>query len=301
MSVKISQMPIALRVHDDAIIPIVQNGNSHVIHAEQLWTSHNMVGKFSDDSTPADWFWYPNGEKIAIPVNPVTGEFSYYFDGEITQPRPFNPSYQINTGMTLTKLERWDKMPPLGAGANTFMFFVDAFNSTTIPVIDCRNAVNNKALSYMFVNNSEITQAPRIVFTNTQNVRYIEMLFNLNKNHKVISITGLDLSCCTDFKSNPLSKNSAPFIELINLGKPQSIGNGNMLDCRAINWGDDSKATGARQSLVDSLLTNSFNRAAAGYNSATIQLYRIQYDRLSADEIAAIQTKGYSIAIDEEF
>lgn len=68
------------------------------------------------------------------------------------------------------------------------------------------------------------------------------------------------------------------------------------------NWGDESDTTtyplsvGARQSLVDTLLTYSYDRAANGLSNATIQLQSKVKARLTADEITAIQNKGYTIS-----
>ena len=68
------------------------------------------------------------------------------------------------------------------------------------------------------------------------------------------------------------------------------------------NWGDESDTTtyplsvGARQSLVDSLLTYSYDRAANGLSNCKIQLHSKVKARLTADEITAIQNKGYTIS-----
>ena len=62
-------------------------------------------------------------------------------------------------------------------------------------------------------------------------------------------------------------------------------------------WGiDDETNTDARQSLVDSLITNSFDRAAAGYSTCTITLSSNTKAALTEDEIAQITSKGYTIA-----
>ena len=62
-------------------------------------------------------------------------------------------------------------------------------------------------------------------------------------------------------------------------------------------WGvDDETTTDARQSLVDSLLTYSFDRATAGYSTCTISLHNTQKALLTEDEIAQITSKGYTIA-----
>ena len=62
-------------------------------------------------------------------------------------------------------------------------------------------------------------------------------------------------------------------------------------------WGEnDETTTDARQSLVDSLLTYSFDRAAAGYSTCTISLRSNTKALLTEDEIAQITSKGYTIA-----
>lgn len=59
-------------------------------------------------------------------------------------------------------------------------------------------------------------------------------------------------------------------------------------------WGDGSDEN--RQSLVDSLLTYSYNRNAAVIDTATIKLSPTTLARLTTDEVAAITAKGYTLA-----
>lgn len=53
----------------------------------------------------------------------------------------------------------------------------------------------------------------------------------------------------------------------------------------------------ARQDLVDSLLTNSFDRASAGYSVFTITLSQATFNLLTKEEITAITNKGYTITV----
>jgi hypothetical protein len=62
----------------------------------------------------------------------------------------------------------------------------------------------------------------------------------------------------------------------------------------AAPWGTGSDEN--RQSLVDSLLTYSYDRAANGMESATIQLSSTSKALLTDAELAAITAKGYTIA-----
>ena len=59
-------------------------------------------------------------------------------------------------------------------------------------------------------------------------------------------------------------------------------------------WGTGSEE--ARQSLVNSLLTDSYDRAAAGMPPVTIKLSATSKTALTSEEIAAITAKGFTIA-----
>lgn len=63
------------------------------------------------------------------------------------------------------------------------------------------------------------------------------------------------------------------------------------------NWGVNSDTiTEARQSLIDSLITYSFDRATAGYSSCTLKLAANTKAVLTEEEIAQITAKNYTIA-----
>ena len=65
----------------------------------------------------------------------------------------------------------------------------------------------------------------------------------------------------------------------------------------AKNWGVNSETiTEARQSLIDSLITYSFDRATAGYSSCTLKLAANTKAVLTEEEIAQITAKNYTIA-----
>lgn len=87
------------------------------------------------------------------------------------------------------------------------------------------------------------------------------------------------------------------YILLKNIGKVDSAHNYN-LSWRT--WGtetSDPLTKGALQSVRDSLITYSFDRAAAGYtNNCTITLSSETKALLTQDEIAQITAKGYTLA-----
>lgn len=77
------------------------------------------------------------------------------------------------------------------------------------------------------------------------------------------------------------------------------IGLGAQSEVTAVSFAQSSKlgsTAAARAALVDTLLTNSFDRATAGYDPMTVTLHADAKARLTTDEIAAITAKGFTIA-----
>ena len=66
------------------------------------------------------------------------------------------------------------------------------------------------------------------------------------------------------------------------------------------NWGVEDEtielSAGARQSLIDTLITYSYDRATAGYSTCTVTLHADTKALLTQDEIAQITAKGYTLA-----
>lgn len=86
-------------------------------------------------------------------------------------------------------------------------------------------------------------------------------------------------------------------MEIIGLGTRETVTS--HVFTGATYWGVNSTAQpGAKQSLLDSLLTNSYDRATAGYATCTIKLSTNtwnQYNSFTAEDKQAIAGKGYSI------
>ena len=65
----------------------------------------------------------------------------------------------------------------------------------------------------------------------------------------------------------------------------------------ATNWGvNNTTITDARQSLIDSLITYSYDRATASYSTCTVTLAANTKAQLTESDIAAITAKGFTIA-----
>lgn len=93
------------------------------------------------------------------------------------------------------------------------------------------------------------------------------------------------------FDANPYTR----YMVIKNLGYYQSGSYLNMEYSRV--WGiANDEVPDARQSLIDSLVTYSFDRASAGYSTMTMKLYADVKALLTEEEIAQITAKGYTIA-----
>lgn len=77
---------------------------------------------------------------------------------------------------------------------------------------------------------------------------------------------------------------------LKNIGK---VSNFNWNEANMSNWGNYSEDN--RQSLVKTLRDYSFDRVTAGYSACTIKLHADTLARLTAEEIAAITAKGFTL------
>ena len=195
------------------------------------------------------------------------------------------------------------------------------FNScdslTTVPAFDTRNVED---MSSMFQFCSSITTIPSF---NTSNVTNMSYMFQSCSS--LITVPELDTSKATNmnnmfsycsslttiegisFKSFSDSKMSTYY--LFGYSSNSSIRKAVFKDIgyqsTAVqfnteyieNWGvNTDDIPDARQSLIDSLITYSFDRASAGYPTCTITLSSNTKALLTSDEIAQITAKGFTIA-----
>lgn len=146
----------------------------------------------------------------------------------------------------------------------------------------------------MFSSCSGLTVIPAL---DTRQVTNMGSMFNGCQSLK--KITSLDMDKCTNFYGmfTYSGIDTIRFMLLKGLGTPSEVTSySNTYMNRCYYWGVDSTdIPDARQSLVDSLLTYSFDRAAAGYATCEIKLSSSSYNQLTAQELADIQAKGYNI------
>ena len=171
--------------------------------------------------------------------------------------------------------------------------FYGCSSLTTIPELDTHRVTR---MSSCFYGCSKLTTIPEL---DTSNVTIMNGCFESCS--KLKRIEGIS------FKNMDSISNYSKFIFGYSYNIPCSYilikDIGTKSACTTIDttyarvWGiNDEDNPDARQSLIDSLLTYSFDRRSAGYNDCTIKLYSTVKALLTTDEIDAIQAKGYIIS-----
>lgn len=155
-------------------------------------------------------------------------------------------------------------------------------------ILDCPNVESMNGVI------KKCNQLEEVYFNNTEKVTSLtrDSLYcsNLRK------IVNLDIGGFSEFNSTILVdiNNNIEYMVLLNLGKNEQCTSYDLYYFK--NWGKGSEEN--RQSLVDTLITYSFDRKAAGYPTATIRFpFNYVYDNtwLTKEERDIIKSKGYSL------
>lgn len=147
-----------------------------------------------------------------------------------------------------------------------YMFF-HCYSLTSVPRLDTSNVYN---MQYLFSNCSSLKLVPEL---DTSKVAYFSNMFG--SCDSLTTIEGISLKSFSDSEMNRYY--------IFGYGGNSSIRKAVFKDIgyqstavqfnteRVDNWGvDTDEITDARQSLIDSLITYSFDRATAGYDTCTI-------------------------------
>ena len=119
----------------------------------------------------------------------------------------------------------------------------------------------------------------------------------------LIKIAGLSLKSLSTNMSNTYftgwgTMNKLRYVLLKDFGTGQRMTDASFI--RWISWGIEDESiplsAGARQSLIDTLITYSYDRATAGYSACSINLSTNTKALLTQDEIAQMTAKGYTLA-----
>ena len=166
-------------------------------------------------------------------------------------------------------------------------------NLTTIPEMNTSNVTD---IHSMFQGCYSLTSVPEM---DTSNVNNFESMFAGCKS--LTTIEGISFKSFRDstmsysYLTGWYSNNSIRKAVFKDIGYQSTAVQFNTSNIKNLGVNTD-EITDARQSLIDSLITYSFDRAAAGYPTCTITLSDNTKALLTSDEIAQIEAKGFTIA-----
>ena len=221
----------------------------------------------------------------------------------------FTPS----NALTIFKNDRGLHFAPLvdlsGITSMVEMFY-GCYSLVVVPLYDTSNVMN---MSSMFKYCSALTTIPQL---DTSKVTHMSQMFNgcsslttipqldtskvTNMGQMFIYCSALttipqfDVSSLTNMYLTFSGCTSLQFALIKNIGKSTLT----TYDFSgATVWGENSdEIPDARQSLIDSLITYSYDRASNGMETATIKLSATTKALLTEEEIAQITNKGFSLA-----
>ena len=141
-------------------------------------------------------------------------------------------------------------------------------------------------LEYIGYINSEEATKMGYMFDTTNELKRIEGI-------SVKSMTKMGYSDVFGFSDCPKLK----YFLCKDIGTQSSVTSVQFSYYKLTNWGVvDEEQPDAKQSLIDSLITYSYDRASAGFSACKITLSNNTKALLTEDEIAQITAKGYTIA-----
>lgn len=163
---------------------------------------------------------------------------------------------------------------------------------TTIPAF---NTSKVNTMQQMFSGCTSLTSVPELDTSNS-------ILYNIfNECKSLTTIEGISFKSFTDSTMDKYyligwgSNNSIRKAVFKDIGYNSKTNKFDMSNIK--NWGvNTDEIPDARQSLIDSLITYSFDRASAGYPTCTITLSDNTKALLTEDEKTQITAKGFTIA-----
>lgn len=189
---------------------------------------------------------------------------------------------------------------------STYNLFASKTNLVFFPIVETKNCTKfsgacSGCSSLLFVPSLDLSNATTLLtaFSNDSQLNYVGNLktpkctsfLNIFSGcNSLIRIEGLDLQGLAYNEVTFGSSANLRYIILYNIGKSYN----DYKLTSAIAWGIGSEEN--RQSLIDSLITYSYDRASNGMSTATIQLSATTKALLTEEEIAQITNKGFTIS-----
>ena len=251
----------------DKNINIKTNLTSSFAISNGLYIYSNLYSAKEFINMQMDYCFY--GANCIFRVKDTKSLFHTFENGEYMYDLIFDKNIPVNLSKAFN-------------GATTSSFFTISANASNIDTILGGSSSNSAKYINWDIDTSELTSMSN-PFS-----RYVIALFGLFSIKKLGNVNYYTISGYS--KSDSLRQ-----ITLADVGTNPSQ---TTVDCSYWNmWGvNKSSIPDARQSLIDSLITYSFDRATAGYSKCTIKLSAKTKSLLTEEEIAQITAKGFTIA-----
>lgn len=295
---------------------LTNKGVTDITESDTLTTLANKVSTITASGSGVDFSQIGYDSELSSELNSKMNDDIAYSKSLLDAWNPNNPNSANHLYMGDTKLVY---APNIDTSTVTIMqrMFQNCTRLTTVPLY---NTSKVKDMYQMFDNCPSLQTVPGF---NTSNVTIMESMFKGCSLLK--TVPEMDTSKVTKFQYMFNNCSSLKTIEGISfksfsastMNNQYIFGSGRNSSIRKAvfkdigyqstavqfnmeyitNWGVNSdEITDARQSLIDSLITYSFDRAAAGYPTCTITLSTNTKALLTADEKAQITAKGFTIA-----
>ena len=273
-------------INQSKSVTITENGTTSVTYdsgytgLSEVNIDVNVASSGGSGDSPFSWDWSQIGY---TPENTVLQQ---QFEDDIAYSKSLAETFTPSKATSHFKNQRRLKFVPMVDTSNVTnmgSMFYNCRALTTIPQLDTSSVTD---MNNMFNNCDSLTTIPQLDTSNVTNMGYMfYYCFALT------AILQLDTSNVTNMAYIFSSCAKLTFILIKNIGKSTLT----TYDFSgATNWGTGSDEN--RQSLIDSLITYSYDRATNGMASATIKLSKNTKALLTEDEIAQITAKGFTIA-----
>ena len=259
--------------------------------------SKTLYDAWNPSNTSARALYQDDKKLVYAPLidtsNVTSMDSMFYYCSRLTTLPQLDTSNVTNMNNMFYNCSSLTTLPQLDTSNVTNMnnMFYYCYSLTTLPQLDTSNVTT---LSYSFNSCISLTTVSELDTSKVTNMGFI--FYNCQS---LTTIEGISVKSMGVIGSNVLvgfSNNSSIrkfLIKDIGYNSSQTTFD----NSRISNWGVNSdEVPDARQSLIDSLITYSYDRATAGYSTCTITLSSNTKALLTTSELAQITAKGYTVA-----
>ena len=271
-----------------SLVSIPQLDTSNVEYMDEMFsycTALTTISQLNTSKVTSMYAMFRNVVEAVGPMSLVDNYKDYNTGPALTTIPQFDTSNVVNMEAMFEGCTALTTIPQLDTSNVEYMdlMFNGCTSLTTIPQLDTSNVVG---MSSMFNGCTSLTTIPQL---DTSKVE--DMFFMFQNCISLEHITSIDMSSVEYTNYIFSSCDALVFVLIKNIGKSSAT----TFDLSgANNWGTGSNEN--RQSLIDSLITYSYDRSSNGLPSATIKLSSTTKDLLTEAEIAQITAKGFTIS-----